>query len=77
MIEHWDRLPREVVETPSSEIFKTWHGPNQSALADTPLCCGVEVDDVGPFPSLPFCDSAIFWKREMFGTFCVTVLMHY
>ncbi|KFV87897.1 hypothetical protein N308_15848, partial [Struthio camelus australis] len=21
--EHWDRLPREVVETPSPEIFKT------------------------------------------------------
>ena len=36
MIKHWSRLPREVVEPPSLELYKTTirFGPEQPALAD-------------------------------------------
>ena len=32
VMEHWNRLPREVVESPSMEIFKTCLGTNLCSL---------------------------------------------
>jgi len=32
MVKHWKRLHREVVESPSLEIFRTWLNPSLSHL---------------------------------------------
>jgi len=38
---HGHRLPREAVESLSSEIFKTWHGCEQPAPAGCALSWGL------------------------------------
>ena len=58
MTEHWNRLPKEAVDSPSLEIFKTY--------LDTYLCSllqgvcftgGLDLISRGPFQPLQFCDS--------------------
>ena len=47
VVKHWDRLPREAVESPSLEILKTQHDKvlsNQLLL--TVLELGVGLDDL-------------------------------
>ena len=60
-MEHWNRLPREVVDSPSMEIVK----PLLDAylcdlLKDTYFIRGVGLGDL---PSNP-CDSVILWKQS-------------
>jgi len=58
--EPWPRLPREVVESPSLEIFKTLpgQGPVQPALGDPASAGGLDQTiHRGPFRPLTFCDS--------------------
>ena len=69
--EPWNRLPREVVESPSLEIFKT--------RLDRVLCSLLWVAllwqegwtgwPTESFQPLPFCDSVILW-------FCDSVILH-
>jgi len=44
VMEHWNRLPREAVESPSPEIFKTRldKGPVQPAVGDPALAGGLD-----------------------------------
>ena len=58
--EPWPRLPWEVVESPSLEIFK----PH----LDMVLCSLLWVTHRGPFQPLPSCDSV---KSLVFGTFSI------
>ena len=61
MTEHWNRLHREVVESPSLEIFKTCL---DAYLCDLVWgsCFGRGLDSMisgGPFQPLQFCDSVM------------------
>ena len=64
--EHWHRLPRGAVGSPSLEILKThlgW-GPVQPALGDPASAAGLDwMICRGPFQPLPFCDSIIQYGR--------------
>lgn len=47
-VKHWNRLSREVMESPSVEITKnmTGHCPDQAVLVDPALGRGVELGDI-------------------------------
>ncbi|GAB0180435.1 mitochondrial enolase superfamily member 1 [Grus japonensis] len=58
--EHWDRLPREVVESPSPGDIQTppGHDPVQPALGDPALAGGLDwMISRGAFQPLPICES--------------------
>jgi len=56
--EHWNRLPREAVESPFQDIQNLpGKGPVQSALGDCALAGGLDpMIHQGPFQPLPYCD---------------------
>ena len=59
LAEHWNRLPREVVDSPSLEIFKT-HLETYLCSLLLGACCAGGLDSMisrGPFQPLQFCDS--------------------
>jgi len=60
MTEHWNRLPKEVVKSPSLEIFKicldlTW----ATYCREPALAEGLDFISRRPFQTLQFCDSGI------------------
>jgi len=60
VMEHWNRLPREVVESPSLEIFQTRLDVVLCSLLWVTLLWQESWDymtDRGPFQPLTFCDS--------------------
>jgi len=68
MTEHCNRLLREVVDSPSPEIFKTCLDKFLTALDGPVLAEGLEqMIHRGPFQSLPFCDSVSPWSVEELG----------
>ena len=60
-MEHWNRLPREAVESPSLEIQDPpGQGPAQPAVGDPASAGGLDwVTHRGPFQPLTLCDSVI------------------
>ena len=59
MMEHWNRLPRRIVESPSQEIFKTCKGSYLCDYCWIPAFVGglESMTSSGPFQPLQFCDS--------------------
>ena len=60
VMEHWNRLPRKAVDSPSLEIFKTYLTPPCAVCCREPALTG-ELNSMisgGPFQPLQFCDSA-------------------
>jgi len=46
VVRHWDKLPTEVVESPSVEILKTGQNPEKTAPVDSALNRDVRLDGV-------------------------------
>ena len=72
MVRHWDRLPREVVDASSLEMFKARLDGALSNLVwwkvSLPIAEGLELDDLyGPFQPKPFYDSIIFYEVGKLG----------
>ena len=64
MVTHWNRLPKEVVDVPSLEAYKTrldvTLGSLVSWLVTLRIAGGLKLfDHCGPFQPRPFCDSMI------------------
>jgi len=61
-MEHWNRLPRETLDSPFSGDVQNppGQGPVQPAVGDPALPGGLDqMIHRGPFPPLPFCDSVV------------------
>ena len=67
MTEHWNRLPREAVESPSMEILKTHLGAYLcNLLQQTCFSRGLDLMiSRGPFQPLQFCDSMKTWLTSV------------
>jgi len=65
--EHWSRMPREVVGSPSLETFKTHL---DKVLCSLLWVTGLDwVTHRGPFQPPPFCDTVILYEsRKQFKT---------
>lgn len=65
--QHWHRLPSEVVEFASSEIFKSQHGPGKPAPDDSAWAGGLDkMTSGGPFLTQPFCDAKVTCGLSIF-----------
>lgn len=63
MTEHWNRLPREAVESPSQEIFRVCLNTFLCNLELEPALAGVWTRCTAEVPSLQFCDYVVFgWE---------------
>ena len=68
VVTHWNRLPKEVVDAPSLEAFKSRLDVALGSLvwwlATLHIAEGLKLDDhCGPFQPRPFYDSMIFLKQ--------------
>jgi len=71
VMEHWPRLPRGAVDSPSLEIFKTHLDKVLCSLLWVTLLQQGGLDWVthrGHFQTLAFCDSGAFWARGCIWT---------
>jgi len=66
VIEHCNRLPIEVVETPSMEIFKTiWMSTSVTSWREPALAEELDsMTSAGPFQHLQFCDSVTVYIKN-------------
>ena len=74
---HRNRLPKEVVDAPSLEVFKARLGVALGSLvwwlATLHIAGGLKLDDhCGPFQPRPFCDSTICSMKRK-SLFCVRI----
>jgi len=50
--EQWNRLPRQIVESPSQEIFKTWMLSHATRCREPALAAGLNLIPRGPLQRL-------------------------
>ena len=75
-VEHWHGLPREAVEAPSLELFKTqWDTALSNLLQLTLLWVGIWTISRGAFPPHPFCDALIGVYKGFFARHIVENIM--
>ena len=78
VLTHWNRLPKEAVDAPSLEAFKTRLDVALGSLvwwlATLHIAGGLKLDDhCGPFQPRPFYGSIIYFPKEIvFISVCVT-----